>query len=66
MSKYYTNSQKESILKWRQIHKEKYNKYMNAYHKEYYQDNVNSFRKKRMNKYYFDKEWLRLCKIDFS
>jgi hypothetical protein len=63
MGKYYTEGQKQSILKWRSINKSQYNDYMNDYHKQYYQDNVELFRKKRMMKYYLDKEWKRLCNI---
>ena len=62
-SKYYTLGQKQSILKWRRQNYEKYNEYMNAYHKDYYQEHAEAFRAKRMEKYYFQKEWKRLLDI---
>ena len=62
-SKYYTVAQKKSILKWRNQNHEKYNEYMNNYHKSYYQDHAEAFRIKRMEIYYFQKEWKRLANI---
>lgn len=64
MVKYYTQGQKQSIIKWRKSNKEYYNEYMNDYHKGYYQEHAELFRKKRMEKYYFDKEWKLLCSIN--
>ena len=60
----YTEGQKQSIIKWRKLNKDYYNDYMNDYHKGYYQEHADLFRKKRMNKYYFDKEWKLLCSIN--
>lgn len=59
----YTEGQKLSIIKWRKSNKEYYNEYMNEYHKGYYQEHADLFRKKRMSKYYLDKEWKLLCSI---
>lgn len=64
MVKYYTEGQKQSIVKWRKLNKEYYNEYMNDYHKVYYQQHSDIFRKKRMEKYYFEKEWKILCNIE--
>ena len=63
MPKYYNEGQKQSILKWRSNNKEIYNDYMNDYHKGYYEKHAEEFRRKRMSKYYFQKEWRRLCQI---
>jgi len=63
MTKYYTEAQKQSIMKWRDNNKEEYNIYMNEYHKKFYQSNAERLRKRRMDKYYFQKEWKRLCGI---
>ena len=63
MPKYYNEGQKQSILKWRNSNKEAYNVYMNEYHKGYYQIHAEEFRKKRMSKYYFQKEWEKMCKM---
>ena len=62
-SKYYTLGQKESILKWRHNNQDKYNEYMNSYNKSYYQDHIEAYRTKRMEIYYFQKEWKRLANI---
>lgn len=59
----YTESQKESIMKWRNTNKEKYNEYMKEYNNNYYHEHVDMFRKKRMDKYYFKQEAKRLCCI---
>ena len=61
---YYTPAQKKSILRWREDNKEKYNEYMNDYFKGYYQKNAEAFRKKRMAKYWYEKECKRLRNID--
>jgi hypothetical protein len=52
----YTQSQKKHIMKWRTEHKIEYNKYMNDYHKDYYVEHADKFRKKRMGTYYYNKE----------
>jgi|APCry1669189440_1035222.scaffolds.fasta_scaffold04175_2 hypothetical protein len=64
MARYATKGQKEAILKWRANNTEKYNDYMNEYHKGYYLSNAEEYRKKRMNYYYYQKECRRLCSID--
>lgn len=60
---YYTEGQKVSIMKWRISNKEKYNEYMKGYNVDYYHEHGDMFRKKRMDKYYFQKEAKRLCSI---
>jgi len=64
MVKYIQKGQKESILKWRAGNKEKYNEYMNDYHKEYYKIHADLFRKKRRELYYYQQECKRLRNID--
>jgi len=59
----YTENHKQSIMKWRNSNKEKYNEYMKGYNNDYYHEHGDIFRKKRMNKYYFQKEAKRLCSI---
>ena len=59
MTKYYTESQKQSIMKWRVNNKQEYNEYMNEYHKHFYQNNAERIRKKRMDKYYYQRECRR-------
>ena len=54
--KSYTKCQKISIMKWQNSNIEKYNTYMNDYLKDYYEKHVDKYRKKRMGRYYFQKE----------
>lgn len=61
---YYTEGQKMSIMKWRISNKDKYNEYMKSYNTNYYNEHGDTFRKKRMSKYYFQKEAKRLCSIE--
>ena len=62
----YTEGHKVSIMKWRNTNKDKYNEYMKGYNNEYYHEHGDMFRKKRMDKYYFQKEARRLCCILFN
>ena len=55
-NKSYTKCQKMSIMKWRNSNTDKYNAYMNYYLKDYYEKHVDKYRKKRMERYYFQKE----------
>ena len=66
VAKYYNEGQKQSIMKWRATNKSEYNDYMSEYHKKFYAKNVERLRKKRMDIYYFQKEWKRICEILFS
>ena len=52
----YTKQQKNAIMKWRKSNIEKYNAYMNNYLKDYYETHADTYRKKRMDRYYFEKE----------
>jgi hypothetical protein len=54
--KSYTQCQKISIMKWRNSNTDKYNAYMNSYLKDYYETHADKYRKKRMDRYYFEKE----------
>jgi hypothetical protein len=51
------------IMKWRHNNVEKYNEYMLEYNKKLYQTKSEIFRKKRVDRYYFQKEAKRLCNI---
>jgi hypothetical protein len=50
---------KSSIYKWRESHKDEYNKYM----LEVYYRNAEDFRQKRMKRYYYQQEVKRLMAI---
>ena len=50
---------KSSIYKWRDSHKDEYNKYM----LEVYYRNADDFRQKRMKRYYYQQEVKRLMAI---
>ena len=43
-------------MKWRNSNTDKYNAYMNQYLKNYYEAHADTYRKKRMDRYYFEKE----------
>ena len=62
-SKYYTDAQKHSIMKWRQSNKEEYNEYMNEYLKKFYEKNSEVLKTKRMKTYYYQKECKRMCNM---
>jgi hypothetical protein len=59
----YTLSQKRSIINWRTHNKEKYNEYMNEYHKVFYQQNKEKIGKRHAKNYLYKKECKRLCQI---
>jgi hypothetical protein len=52
----YTEAQKKATLKWRMNNKEKWNNYHNEKGKEYYAQNSDEHKKKRMERYYYSKE----------
>jgi hypothetical protein len=52
-----------SIMKWRENNKEEYNKYMRDINTKSYYSNQEHFQKKRMDRYYFEKECKRLRNI---
>ena len=54
---------KLSIMKWRENNKEEYNKYMLKINTKNYYLNQEQFQKKRMSRYYFEKECRRLRDI---
>jgi hypothetical protein len=50
-------------LKWRSENKERYNKYMNEYHKGFYRRNADKIKNQKLNYYYYKKEVKRLFQI---
>ena len=59
----YNEIKKASILKWRKNHREEYNEYMLTINTRNYYTHQDHFKKKRMDRYYFDKECIRLRNI---
>jgi hypothetical protein len=55
----YNKELKTNIYKWRDTHKEEYNKYM----LEVYYRNADDFKQKRMKRYYYQQEVKRFMSI---
>jgi hypothetical protein len=62
-SKYYSDAQKKSIMRWRELNKEEYNEYMSGYLKKFYEKNSDVVKMKRMKLYYYQKECRRMCNM---
>jgi hypothetical protein len=59
----YNEKQKLSIMKWRENNKDDYNKYMLEINTRKYYSNQEHYQKKRLERYYFEKECKRLRNI---
>jgi len=59
----YNETQRANIMKWRKNNKEKYNEYMLVVNTKNYYTHQEHFQKKRMERYYFEKECMRLRNV---
>jgi len=60
----YDDKQKARIYKWRSTHKEQHNKYLNEWGIKNYHNHAEEYRKKRVDRYYYQKECKRFRDID--
>ena len=62
----YNEIVKANIMRWRENNREHYNEYMLEINKQNYYNNQEHFKKKRMERYFFEKECKRLRNILFD
>ena len=62
----YNEIVKANIMRWRENNREHYNEYMLEINKKNYYNNQEHFKKKRMERYFFEKECKRLRNILFD
>lgn len=62
----YNEIVKANIMRWRENNREHYNEYMLEINKKNYYNHQEYFKKKRMERYFFEKECKRLRNILFE